>query len=136
MKPKNQSFHIFQFTIYWKNMMEKIYLMERYTRLGNFQNSWFSNLIDSRRIIFSWRKILPLLVFLWTILIWRIVKNQIKKKSELNFVNFVDINLDSEVNPKTKYNLLANICHEGKPKGGFYKIHVKHKALNQWYFFF
>ena len=34
--------------------------------------------------------------------------------------------------PNMKYNLLANICHEGKPTGGFYKIHVKHKASNQW----
>lgn len=49
------------------------------------------------------------------------------------FFHFIDIDLDLQINPKTKYNLLANICHEGKPKGGFYKIHVKHKALNQWY---
>ena len=25
----------------------------------------------------------------------------------------------------TKYNLLANICHEGLPKTGFYKLYVR-----------
>lgn len=34
---------------------------------------------------------------------------------------------------KTNYNLVANICHEGQHKGGFYKVHVRHKALDQWY---
>ena len=32
-----------------------------------------------------------------------------------------------------KYNLVANICHEGTAKVGFYKIHVKNEANNQWY---
>lgn len=29
-----------------------------------------------------------------------------------------------------KYNLVANICHEGTAKVGFYKIHVKNEANN------
>jgi ubiquitin C-terminal hydrolase len=31
----------------------------------------------------------------------------------------------------TKYDLLANIIHEGKPDSGFYKCHVKHKVSIQ-----
>ena len=31
-----------------------------------------------------------------------------------------------------KYNLLANICHEGNAKMGFYKVHVRNKAKNTW----
>jgi len=31
-----------------------------------------------------------------------------------------------------KYNLLANICHEGDAKVGFYKVHVRNKAKNTW----
>lgn len=41
--------------------------------------------------------------------------------------------MDGKTPINSKYNLLANICHEGKPKGGFYKVHVKNKALNQWF---
>lgn len=33
-----------------------------------------------------------------------------------------------------KYNLLANICHEGNAKMGFYKVHVRNKAKNTWYY--
>ena len=33
------------------------------------------------------------------------------------------------------YDLLANICHEGKPGAGegTYKVHVKHRGTGQWY---
>jgi U4/U6.U5 tri-snRNP-associated protein 2 len=33
----------------------------------------------------------------------------------------------------TKYNLIANICHEGKFDKGAYKIHVYHKPKDTWY---
>jgi U4/U6.U5 tri-snRNP-associated protein 2 len=32
-----------------------------------------------------------------------------------------------------KCNLIANICHEGKPKDGTYRVHTNHKASNTWY---
>ena len=31
-----------------------------------------------------------------------------------------------------KYNLLANIVHEGNAKFGVYKVHVRNKAKNSW----
>ena len=34
----------------------------------------------------------------------------------------------------SKYNLIANICHEGKTaEEGTYKVQVRHKALNEWF---
>lgn len=34
---------------------------------------------------------------------------------------------------ETKYNLIANIVHDGDPKSGTYRVHVLHKCTNQWY---
>lgn len=33
----------------------------------------------------------------------------------------------------TKYNLVANIVHDGDPKKGTYRVHILHKANGQWY---
>jgi U4/U6.U5 tri-snRNP-associated protein 2 len=33
----------------------------------------------------------------------------------------------------TKYNLIANICHEGEPNKGSYRVHILNKANDQWY---
>jgi len=33
----------------------------------------------------------------------------------------------------TKYDLVANITHEGKPDEGTYKVHIKHEGTGQWY---
>jgi U4/U6.U5 tri-snRNP-associated protein 2 len=32
-----------------------------------------------------------------------------------------------------KYDLIANICHEGTPDDGFYKIHLRNKYKKEWY---
>ncbi len=34
---------------------------------------------------------------------------------------------------ETKYNLIANIVHDGEPKNGTYRVHILHKSSNQWY---
>jgi hypothetical protein len=36
------------------------------------------------------------------------------------------MNLDEKKFQNATYNLLANICHEGKPDSGFFKVHIKH----------
>lgn len=36
-------------------------------------------------------------------------------------------------NACTKYNLVANICHDGKPQDGTYRMHVLHAPSNEWY---
>ncbi|KAL8426654.1 hypothetical protein Efla_005911 [Eimeria flavescens] len=38
-----------------------------------------------------------------------------------------------EENPVTRYNLVANICHHGKPHDGFYKAQVLHAPTNEWH---
>lgn len=40
---------------------------------------------------------------------------------------FADVHPDAlEDNPVTRYNLVANVCHHGKPHDGFYKAQVLH----------
>eukprot|EP00933_Yihiella_yeosuensis_P081375 TRINITY_DN94979_c0_g1_i1.p1 TRINITY_DN94979_c0_g1~~TRINITY_DN94979_c0_g1_i1.p1 ORF type:complete len:515 (-),score=102.08 TRINITY_DN94979_c0_g1_i1:120-1664(-) len=36
-------------------------------------------------------------------------------------------------NPETKYDLVANVCHDGKPDNGTYKIQVFHQPTSQWF---
>lgn len=38
------------------------------------------------------------------------------------------------MNEETRYDLVANICHEGRtgPGNGIYKVHVHCKAKDQW----
>ncbi|OEH79031.1 ubiquitin carboxyl-terminal [Cyclospora cayetanensis] len=38
-----------------------------------------------------------------------------------------------EDNSVTRYNLVANICHHGKPHDGFYKAQVLHAPTNEWH---
>jgi len=33
----------------------------------------------------------------------------------------------------TRYDLIANICHEGKPAKGTYKVHIYQKATDTWH---
>merc|ERR1711881_53916 len=36
-------------------------------------------------------------------------------------------------NPETKYDLVANVCHDGKPEQGTYKVQVFHNPTSQWF---
>jgi len=36
-------------------------------------------------------------------------------------------------NPETRYDLVANVCHDGKPEKGTYKIQVYHSPAAQWF---
>merc|ERR1711924_363398 len=36
-------------------------------------------------------------------------------------------------NPETKYDLVANVCHDGKPEKGTYKVQVFHHPTGQWF---
>ncbi|SRR6266540_94894 len=57
----------------------------------------------------------------------------------IKFVLLIKLNIDLENSDNsmidTHYDLIANICHEGKPgKGnGIYKVHVQHRGKDQWY---
>lgn len=40
---------------------------------------------------------------------------------------------NKETHKETRYNLIANIVHDGEPGKGTYRAHILHKATNQWY---
>ena len=39
----------------------------------------------------------------------------------------------SEDQTDTKYQLVANIVHDGEPNKGTFRAHILHKANGQWY---
>jgi len=60
-----------------------------------------------------------------------------KNNTLVNFpVNNLDLKnyiyVDESNTTSTKYNLIANICHDGKPNAGIYKVYVRNKALDLW----
>ncbi|CAG8520963.1 6054_t:CDS:10 [Funneliformis mosseae] len=73
----------------------------------------------------------------------RFTKNNWSAEKNPTIVNFPIKNIDMRdylENPDdemldTHYDLIANICHEGRPgKGnGIYKVHVQHRGKDQWY---
>eukprot|EP01071_Lankesteria_metandrocarpae_P012880 Lankesteria_metandrocarpae@DN6369_c0_g1_i1.p1 len=72
----------------------------------------------------------------------RFSKNNFFVEKNRTIVTFPVKNLDMQdylhpdavvLNAVTRYDLVANICHVGKPHEGFYKIHVCHAATNEWY---
>lgn len=50
-------------------------------------------------------------------------------------VDFGDILTDEnrKNHKNTKYNLIANIVHDGEPNKGTYRVHVLQKSTGQWY---
>ncbi|PFH31607.1 putative ubiquitin specific protease 39 isoform 2 [Besnoitia besnoiti] len=51
----------------------------------------------------------------------------------LDLRDYVHEDAPLELNPVTKYDLVANICHQGKPHDGQYKVHVLHAPTNEWF---
>lgn len=51
----------------------------------------------------------------------------------LDLRDYVHEDAPMELNPVTKYDLVANICHQGKPHDGQYKVHVLHAPTNEWF---
>lgn len=37
---------------------------------------------------------------------------------------------------RSKYDLIADIVHDGKPNEGFYRVFVQRKSEELWYFYF
>ncbi len=70
----------------------------------------------------------------------RFYKNEFFLEKNPTIVNFPIKNLDlsefvySEKDQKSyKYDLLANIIHEGKPENGTYRVQVRHKSTDEWF---
>jgi ubiquitin C-terminal hydrolase len=45
----------------------------------------------------------------------------------------VDVELPAGAKISTRYDLLANIRHDGEPTEGSYSLHFLHKSNSQWY---
>jgi len=64
---------------------------------------------------------------------------KIDKKGCLNkqdLINKINAHYDAkEKNRSTRYDLIANICHDGTAKDGTYKAHILHRAIRTWYLF-
>lgn len=82
---------------------------------------------------------LPAFVILY---IKRFTKNTFFLEKNPTIVNFPIRNVDfgdilTEENRRrhksTKYNLIANIVHDGEPNKGTYRVHVLQKSTGQWY---
>lgn len=82
---------------------------------------------------------LPKFIILY---IKRFTKNTFFLEKNPTIVNFPVKNIDfgdilTEENKKqhkyTKYNLVANIVHDGEPNAGTYRCHILQKSTNQWY---
>lgn len=76
----------------------------------------------------------------------RFTKNYFYLEKNPTIVNFPvkDIDMDEflpddpdiqRAHPHTKYDLIANICHDGAagPGKGTFRVHVKHKGASQWF---
>ncbi|KAL7021399.1 hypothetical protein ACKWTF_011857 [Chironomus riparius] len=83
--------------------------------------------------------ILPKFIILY---IKRFTKNTFFIDKNPTIVNFPVKNVDfgdiltpehKKKHPETRYNLIANIVHDGEPGKGTYRAHILHKATNQWF---
>lgn len=72
----------------------------------------------------------------------RFTKNTFFVDKNPTIVNFPVKNVDfgdiltaenKKAHKETRYNLIANIVHDGEPGKGTYRTHILHKATNQWY---
>lgn len=65
---------------------------------------------------------------------WFTEKNPTIVTSPLKNLDMKDyLTANNREQGSTKYDLIANICHEGEPRKGTYRVYVLHKAGDQWY---
>jgi U4/U6.U5 tri-snRNP-associated protein 2 len=48
-------------------------------------------------------------------------------------LNNIDYSKENTLNKDLKYNLLANIIHDGDAKAGNFRVQVKNKNLDKWF---
>ena len=69
----------------------------------------------------------------------RFIKNEFFSEKNSTIVNFPIKNLElgkfehKEEVKERKYDLIANVVHEGKIEEGTYKVQVRHRANDEWY---
>mmetsp|Transcript_3367 Transcript_3367/g.6997 ORF Transcript_3367/g.6997 Transcript_3367/m.6997 type:complete len:480 (-) Transcript_3367:88-1527(-) len=126
----------------YKDSMEKniIPQVQLYLILQKFDNVLVNDNIKLGRRRFRLTK-LPRYLILH---VKRFTKNNFFVEKNPTIVNFPIKNLElRDVIPcpvkkdgspvPSKYNLVANMCHEGKPGAGTYKVHIHRKSEDMWY---
>lgn len=87
---------------------------------------------------YSIRRLPPYLVFM----VRRFRKNNFFLEKNPTIVNFPIKGLDMReyvhpdaqaANPEARYDLVCNVCHDGKPKDGTYKCQALHAPTQQWF---
>jgi len=65
----------------------------------------------------------------------RMKKRKIPTDGIVEKMDMVDKLVDSyeRMTMPTKYDLIANICHDGKPDKGTYRVHVFHRPTDTWF---
>lgn len=107
-----------------------------FTCLAKYDGETLSNVVTTgEKQKFKISQFPPYLI----IVLKRFTKNQFYTEKNPTIVNFPLTNLDmspysSVEGMSVKYDLLANVRHEGKKlDDGFFKVHVHHRAANQWF---
>lgn len=115
-----------------KNMIPQVLLFDL---LKKFDGITYTENKEGNRLKYRIKKLPKYLVFHMK----RFGHNNFYLEKNPTIVNFPVRDLDlknytylDNPNVSTKYNLLANICHEGKPNAGIYKVFVRHKGLDTW----
>jgi U4/U6.U5 tri-snRNP-associated protein 2 len=63
------------------------------------------------------------------------LKNLSLEGNNNNLINFnlLDFCTEETKNKDLKYDLLANVIHDGKPEQGTFRAQVKHKSVDKWF---
>jgi U4/U6.U5 tri-snRNP-associated protein 2 len=104
-----------------------------FTLLSKFDGQTVHSLVTGERKKYSIKKFPRYLV----LHIKRFTKNNWFLEKNPTIVNFPVKNLDMKdhttMQQSCKYDLLANIKHEGEPNKGVYSVHIQNKGNEQWF---
>jgi U4/U6.U5 tri-snRNP-associated protein 2 len=125
-----------------KNIIPQVALFDLLSKFDGKSVKEYKTASESHVKRFELTKLPPFLI----LCIKRFTRNYFYLEKNPTIVNFPlkDIDMgeflsrDPEVrkqHPQTKYNLVANICHDGQAGSGkgTYRVHVRHKGANQWF---
>eukprot|EP01057_Protomagalhaensia_wolfi_P001912 Protomagalhaensia_wolfi_Nauph_80__1911@NODE_21_length_4819_cov_15_300837_g16_i0_p1_GENE_NODE_21_length_4819_cov_15_300837_g16_i0NODE_21_length_4819_cov_15_300837_g16_i0_p1_ORF_typecomplete_len497_score112_31UCH/PF00443_29/3_3e03UCH/PF00443_29/5_5e45zfUBP/PF02148_19/3_2e11UCH_1/PF13423_6/7_8e02UCH_1/PF13423_6/4_1e08_NODE_21_length_4819_cov_15_300837_g16_i016923182 len=100
-------------------------------------DTWAGNTTQSAKCMSFWK--LPKYLILH---LKRFSKNSFFVEKNETMVNFLAKDFDLadyvdpdalDINPCTKYDLVGNVIHEGKPESGYYRVQVLHQPTEEWY---
>lgn len=112
------------------------------SRLSSCHSSSYCTSRGSLKIHSSWKRTRPSWIFQSSESCVKYYSRPYTKNFKNCFFFFFKRNVDfgdilTEENRKnhenTKYNLIANVVHDGEPGKGTYRVHVLQRSTGQWY---